>query len=110
MRSKQALEQFILDTSEEHGHFQQANPDLLQGAALDEFIDAGFGLLGVYQQTNDTDISEPVIGALVSCAAMLSMLSEDPSLTDAERERADHTCTALEDLINALTKAIESNM
>lgn len=110
MASKQDLERFILNISRQYGHFQEPNADLLHGSTLDEFIDAGFGLLGVYQRTADTVVSESVIGALVSCAAMLSLLSQDQQLTATERARADETCTALEDLINALTKAIENNM
>ena len=110
MKPKKDLEQFILDVAERRGNFQQHDQDLLHGPELDEFVDAGFGLLGHYQRTSDTEIRESVVGALVSCAALLGLLSEDQTLSPAERQRADQTCTALEDLLNAMTKAIENNM
>ena len=110
MATRTEIETFISEATAQLDRFQNADPALLQASILDEFIDAGFALLEHYQQTGDAHVDDEIIGAYVDCAMIMHALAADDGLDDATRQQAEAYMTGLEDMVNAITAAVEQNI
>jgi hypothetical protein len=110
MSTKIEIETFIANATSQMGYFQHPNPALLGQPLLDQFVDAGFGLLRYYQQSGDANIDDDIVGAYVDCAMAMHALLNDDSLDATTRKRAEEYMIGLEDLVNAITHAVEKNI
>lgn len=110
MATKSEIETFIVESTQKLGHFQVKDPSILDADLTHEFIDAGFALLQYYQNTNDVNVDDSIIGAFVDCAVLMNVLADDALLDEAIRQHAGKTMVSLENLVTAITHAVEKNI
>ncbi len=109
MPTKTEIESYITETAASLGHFQSPTPELATSPTLEHLIEAGYALLGYYEENDDTLVNDAVVGSLVDAAVALTML--DPNTLSPEaHERATEMTAALEELVNAITAAVERNI
>lgn len=110
MANRSEIEQSIVDAVNQMGYFQNMSADLIRQPVMSQFVDAGFALLQHYQTTDDTQVNDDIVGAFVDCAMITHQLADNASLSDADRRVAHETTIGLEDLVNAITRAVEKNI
>ncbi|MFZ4815628.1 MAG: hypothetical protein ACOYL5_13905 [Phototrophicaceae bacterium] len=110
MVTRDELETFIVQGYQHFGGFQAVDPTLLSDPMLIEYVDVGFALLEYYQRSHETQVNENIVGTYVDCAMLMGHLATDPNMPLAVRQRAEEITNTLEDLVNAITRAVERNI
>ena len=108
MATKTEIETYITTIAAELGHFQSPTPELISGPHMEQLLQAGYALLEHYEVSADTAVNDAVIGALIDGTMALHML-EGTLPTDLQT-RCHELGVALEELVNALTAAVERNI
>lgn len=110
MTSRQELEHVILEAYQALGSFQQVTPEVLASPVFGQYIEAGYTLLAYYQQTGDTTVSDAVLGTFVDCTLLMGELARHPDVGEAVQQQAAEVVGSLEDMMHAITQAVEANM
>jgi hypothetical protein len=110
MASKAEIENYIVTIVDELGHFEHADPALLNHEGLHMFIEAGYALLEHYQTNADTVVDDAIIGAYVDCTLLMGAFASDGNLPDDRQQQAEELMVTIEDLVNAITAAVEQNI
>ncbi|MEO0563694.1 MAG: hypothetical protein AAF125_16430 [Chloroflexota bacterium] len=110
MANKEDLEGEIIALAEALAYLQDHEVILNNSDQFDAFVDAGFGLLQHYQNVPDTEVNDNIVGLFVDAAMTMNMMIADEALPDDVRGRAESYMTTLEDLVTAITRAVEKNI
>lgn len=110
MVDKSDIEQFIIDAVTALQFFQTPDPSIIELPLTNEFIDAGFALLEHYQSTKDTVVNDQIIGYYVDCAMFMSTMAGNSNISANQRQLAEEMTMGIEDLVNAITRAVEQNI
>jgi len=110
MSDRLSIQHYIQDAAHYFNFFETASPAMLEEDRLNGFINGGYELLQHYQTTDDTEVDEETVGLFVDCAMVMEQLLQSENLSDEHARRAEHVLDAAEQLVTAITRAVEKNI